>query len=425
MTLTLDHGGVDRFIEPVYNVSPNPGAAAKLGFSAGGIFGVQGNVSVRPGDYGLETTFENVDEGLAELDSLSLTVWGVPAASIHDPLRWNGGVAGSSGGHFGAPSDVAPVPFFTNPTTCATRPLAAEFLVTSWEHPNASESPAPTEMPFGPLAGCDRLGMKPSLTGEATTSNASAPSGLDLDMNIPQTYDNAGGLATSTLKRAVVTLPEGMTVNPSAGAGLQACSEAEYEEEAVQFAQEGQGRLSERVEARHRENHHALVEGRSDRVGVPRRTGAVRRSGQEPVRLASGAVYLRAGPGSWRARESGGRSPGKSDSRGSSMTTFDTTNVSTPHTGLPPLPFSEFLFRFNQGANFSARDSTGVRRVHGAGGSDALLEPRRRAADPVDPFVPDIERLRRRSVPIGWCPAVCPGGFRGHPGQQRGLLQPA
>ena len=56
------------------------------------------------------------------------------------------------------------------------------------------------------------------------------------------------GLATSALKKAVVTLPEGMTVNPSAGAGLQACSEAEYEAEELESRAEG--RAAQRVEAR-------------------------------------------------------------------------------------------------------------------------------------------------------------------------------
>ena len=58
-------------------------------------------------------------------------------------------------------------------------------------------------MPFGPIVGCDRLGMEPSLTAEATTNHAYSPTGLDLGMTVPQTYENPDGLATSTLKRAV------------------------------------------------------------------------------------------------------------------------------------------------------------------------------------------------------------------------------
>jgi uncharacterized repeat protein (TIGR01451 family) len=94
-TVTLDLSGGSALggkpftvIEPVYNLSPNPGEVAKFGFFVAGNFGIQGNVSVRPGDYGLRTTFHNINEVISELDNVSLTVWGVPADPIHDTLRW-------------------------------------------------------------------------------------------------------------------------------------------------------------------------------------------------------------------------------------------------------------------------------------------------------------------------------------------------
>ena len=88
-------------------------------------------------------------------------------------------------------------------------------------------------MPFGPIVGCDRLSMPASFTAEATTERAESPTGLNVNLGVKQTYENAEGLASSTLNRAVVSLPEGMTINPSAGAGLAACSLAEYEEEGI------------------------------------------------------------------------------------------------------------------------------------------------------------------------------------------------
>ena len=45
--------------EPVYNLSPNPGEVAKFGFSVLSQFDIQGNVSVRSGDYGLRVAFHN------------------------------------------------------------------------------------------------------------------------------------------------------------------------------------------------------------------------------------------------------------------------------------------------------------------------------------------------------------------------------
>jgi hypothetical protein len=243
-TLTLTQTGTDKGpqIEPVYNLAPSPGEAAKIGFAYGGKLFYEGDVTVRPSDYGLETTFHNATEGSVELEEVSLTVWGVPAAAIHDPLRWKPGEKGNGAiGTFGVASEAAAAPFLTNSTVCSAVPLEATFDVNSWEQPAVFTTAA---MPFGPLVGCDRLGMAPSLTAVATTDKAYAPTGFDLEMGIPQTYDNPEGLATSTLKREVVTLPEGMTVNPSAGAGLGACTQGEYEEEPVQ-AEQGRGCPSE------------------------------------------------------------------------------------------------------------------------------------------------------------------------------------
>ncbi len=392
-TLGLNSQGKGEilYLEPVYNLSPNPGEVAKIGFKALGFLGIQGNVSVRPGDYGLSTTFENVSESEAELDSVSLTIWGVPADPIHDPLRWNGGRPGQ-GGRFGAPiSGIARVPFFTNPTACGTEPLAAEFSVTSWEHPNASESPAATRMALGPFVGCDRLGMEPELTAEATTSNASAPSGLALDMSIPQTYDDAEALATSTLKRAVVTLPEGMTVNPSAGAGLAACAPQQYAEEAIQ-----------------------AVEG----SGCPKESklGTVEIVSPALSEHATGSVYL-AQPyenpfGSLLALYIVARIPNRgvlvkvagevqaNPVTGRLVTTFDTANAE-PHGGLPPLPFTLFTFRFNQGATspLVTPPACGEYSVQAA-----LTQYSEPTEAPIEPFIPAFP------ISSGFDGGACPSG---------------
>jgi uncharacterized repeat protein (TIGR01451 family) len=220
-------------IEPVYNLSPDPGDVAKLGFGlGGGQFLFEGAFTLRPSDYGATVTFANANQGLIELDNVSLTVWGVPADPIHNPLRWTPGQSGR--GNVGVPSDAALAPFITNPTLCELTPIEAKFKVTSWEQPSPELSPQPTPMLFGPIVGCDRLAMNPGLIVEPTTSRAYSPTGLNVNAKIPQTYENAEGLASSNLKRAIVTLPEGMTVNPSAGAGLGACTPVQFEEEEVQ-----------------------------------------------------------------------------------------------------------------------------------------------------------------------------------------------
>ena len=47
-----------------------------------------------------------------------------------------------------------------------------------------------------------------------------------MDLRIPQT-DSLDQLATAHLQKAVVTLPEGLVLNPASGNGLEGCDSAE------------------------------------------------------------------------------------------------------------------------------------------------------------------------------------------------------
>ena len=176
---------------PVYNLIPDSGQISKIGFNAVA-FNIQGDVSLRPGDYGLRTSFRNLYGGSAQLDSATFTIWGVPADPVHDPLRWN-----PASGEFGASSDAALAPYFTNPTSCTGEPLQADLSVDSWQRPAQTES---AQMPFGALVGCDRLGIEPSLSAQPTTTAASSPSGLDVDLKIPRPTKTPTRLATSNLE---------------------------------------------------------------------------------------------------------------------------------------------------------------------------------------------------------------------------------
>ncbi len=225
---------------PVYNLAASPGAVAKLGFFAGRTLDIQGNVFVRPGANGLEhleTTFENIDESLAELDSVVLTIWGVPNDPAHNAVRGlNCLAAGNCFQVNGGIPDGLLTPFLTNPTSCSGAPLHSEFKVDSWQHP--SEGPPPTLMQFGTLTGCEQLTMTPSLIVEPSNTSAYSPTGLKVGLEVPQTFENPYGLATSHLKDAVITLPEGMTLNPSAAAGLGSCTEAQVEAETAASLQD-------------------------------------------------------------------------------------------------------------------------------------------------------------------------------------------
>ena len=327
LTLTVLHKPRVTVLLPVYNLTPNAGALAKLGFYALNVFPVETEVLLRPSDYGLRAVFYNTDESSAELDAASLTIWGVPAQPVHNPLRWE--EEGLGVGHFGVASNAPPVPFLTNPTICSGETLSSVFTADSWEHP---ETTIEETMPLGPLSGCDSLTMAPTLSILPTTSRAYSPTGLHLKMTVPQTYENAEGRATANLNRAVVTLPEGMTVNPSAGAGLEACTQLEFEEEPVQ---QSPGR------------------------GCPStaRLGAVEISTPALKESAVGSVYI-AQPyqnqfGSLLALYVVARIPERGvlvKAAGRVAADPITGRLTTTFEDLPPLPFGTLTFRFREGA---------------------------------------------------------------------------
>ena len=352
-------GEVSTYLEPVYNLVPEPGEVAKIGFNVNVEFHYVGDISVRaPGEggppcaasnataceaYGLKTTFYNATGGLIDYDGFALTIWGVPANPIHDPLRFENTSPELGLGHFGISSDATEAPYFTNPTACSTAPLQAELHVTSWQNPHESESPPAAAMPFGPIVGCDGLTMAPSLTAETTSDNAYSPTGFNLDTTVPQSYPDAQVLATPTLKKEVVELPEGMTVNPSAGAGLASCSEQQYAEEGAveptaQAKQKGHG-----------------CPNASKLASVKIVTPSLKEEVEGSVFLATPAPRGEAGHNpfsSLLALYLIARVPDRGvlvKSSGLVQANETTGRLTTTFDGLPPLPFSLAKFEFNPG----------------------------------------------------------------------------
>jgi hypothetical protein len=256
ITVTLDfHGAAFRVVSPVYNMQPLGGEVARLGFKTAKI---SSNlvITVRPGSYGLQATFPNLDSGDLEIEAGKVTVWGVPTDPSHDLMRGTvcetgrgcvGPVgSGPDGGEeepLGAVATTPPEPFLSNPTRCTEKPLITTIGVDTWQNPllpaELAEKAANTplaEASLGPMTGCEKLEFNPSLSAQPTTTQAETPTGLDVGVTLPQTYENPTALATSHLKDATVTLPEGMTVNPSAGAGLGGCTPAQYAAETLELA---------------------------------------------------------------------------------------------------------------------------------------------------------------------------------------------
>jgi hypothetical protein len=217
---------VQDFAEPLFNLVPAPGEPARFGFKPG--LPVYIDPSVRSGkDYGVTVSSENITE-IANLLSVQVTVWGTPGEASHDAFRGfecvhvNQGLSGTC-----EPLKVEhPSAFLSLPTSC-TGPSHSEVYGDSWaESKPASLQPLLASFEMPALDGCDALPFNPQLRLTPDGQQASTPTGLNVDVHVPQQETlNPGGLAEADPRNITVALPQGVAVNPSSGDGLQACSE--------------------------------------------------------------------------------------------------------------------------------------------------------------------------------------------------------
>jgi hypothetical protein len=213
---------------PIYNLVPPPGVAAKIGFTPVRVpITVELGVNPEP-PYNVVASAINATQAIRFYGS-ALTIWGNPADPAHDSERGRCGRVGGS-----CPARVAEVPFITLPRSCSG-PLSTRFEADSWEDP-ASWLNEVVKSPFG-TSGCASLAFSPHITAQPTTKAAQSPTGLDFSLDVhDEGLTSPTGLASSDIKKAVVTLPEGFTTNPSLAEGLNVCTEADLARETVNSA---------------------------------------------------------------------------------------------------------------------------------------------------------------------------------------------
>jgi uncharacterized repeat protein (TIGR01451 family) len=228
--LTTGSGGFPHpQSSPLFNMVAPPGTPATLGFDALG-FGIfvhlRGQVRTG-GDYGLSATAKDILQK-GEFLGAAVTLWGNPSDPSHDATRGRcfEGAGGSKGFCPVTPNNTA---LLTLPTSCSG-PATTTISADSWQEPNnfISDSFLSHDIAGNPvgLTGCRQLDFSPSITLQPGTGAADSPTGLSVDLQVPQNQD-VNGLAEAHLKDTTVTLPAGMAVNPSAANGLEACSSAQ------------------------------------------------------------------------------------------------------------------------------------------------------------------------------------------------------
>ncbi len=208
--------GVDLPGTGLYNMVPERGVAAEFGFvdTLNNTHILYSKVVPTPAGYVLRTTSPEIP--VVTIDNVEVILFGDPAARDG--------------------SGNTPVALFTNPAYCSGEPLVTSIHMDSWQNPgrrNSDGTPdfsdpawvgASSESP--PVTGCDRLQFHPSIGVQPETTTADTPTGLGVELKVPQS-EEPGSLATPPLRNGAVTLPAGMTLNPAAASGLDACSEAQ------------------------------------------------------------------------------------------------------------------------------------------------------------------------------------------------------
>jgi hypothetical protein len=273
--ITASLSGVEINLRlPLYNVEPRPDDVARFGFNPLDVAvipgiglitdalgalspvyivgGVRDSASIAnplnsgpfqfPVDNGLFFTISDVPETLAVLRS-KLTFWGVPRDGLHDaqrrqscaqapdllPIELCFPLTATPN-----PSPNPEVPFLTNPTRCTGGKLTGRLIVNSGggaSDNRISQTPTIENAQGDPLEGaqeCDDVPVDGDVALTPDVTQPDSPSGPAVALQVPQPgLLDRDTLTTSHVEDVSVTLPPGMTINPSAANGLMACTDAQ------------------------------------------------------------------------------------------------------------------------------------------------------------------------------------------------------
>jgi len=227
---------------PLYNMVPERGYPAQFGFRVeNSIVLMYPRLRPRTGDYGITVASPGIGElGLREI---KVVLYGVPSQRVN-PLG-------------GPPVGGPPLPFLANPVDCLVSEPVTNMFADAWAYPGQTLPSGAADFGFPDLSDptwktasmvapagtdCDAAGLvaqfDPSFDMRPTTgtgtSQADAPSGYTVDLKFPQAANDPTDSSSPAdpsvpsappLKDATVTLPEGVSVSPSAADGLDGCTD--------------------------------------------------------------------------------------------------------------------------------------------------------------------------------------------------------
>lgn len=235
--------GLKTWTAPVFNLVPSAGEPAKFGFEFARVPVVL-DTALRTGkDYGVTVSVNETSQAVQVLGA-NVTLWGTPGDASHDASRgWNCIEGGRYVESFkpvpkcGSGEFPNPTPFLILPTSCE-KPLLTETEGNAWsgetffaknEAPfsfSKNEPPFSQEEPLK-LTGCEsgELPFDPKLSVRPDTNAGSTPSGMTVEVSLPQqeTTMNPASNGEADIKDTTLALPVGVEASAGAANGLGAC----------------------------------------------------------------------------------------------------------------------------------------------------------------------------------------------------------
>jgi hypothetical protein len=211
----------------VYNIVPEPGEPARFGFS------LAGSDVFLEADVAWEADYHEYFTIHAHKIEVEV-VPGEVARVAKNRLTFDG--------------DAGDGTFITTPTTCfgEAPPASAnspfEHVYSTWlradsfeeedpNFPNGSEFIESKIPPGTSPKNCDDIPFDPTLAVNPNTAEVDSPSGATVTVHLPEIKNllkDESSKASSHVRSAKVTLPQGMGLNPSAANGLVACTDAQF-----------------------------------------------------------------------------------------------------------------------------------------------------------------------------------------------------
>jgi hypothetical protein len=221
-------------LAPIYKVEPGAGEAARFAFTAPTLnIPIVMPVNVLSAhDYRLRFTFSGATQ-LAPLAAVDVTFWGFPAAESHQGFRFGRGSAAKPQNcpgtespfcenHTEFPTAGIPLkPFTGNPSVCGIEEPTT-LQVETYQSPGVTIE---RKAKYEPITNCSRQTFKPLAQAKLTTTESDSPSGIDLIVKAGQVQSSAA--APSQVRKVVLNLPDGLTINPDAADGQSDCTDAE------------------------------------------------------------------------------------------------------------------------------------------------------------------------------------------------------